>query len=88
MSVNALPIGARTIGLDPRITANGSYTLPQYAFIPHPSLQQLSSGMVGAPQPGIISAGFAAPIGIDSRAYPTPIGAVYGIRALNYKQSP
>ena len=28
---------------------NGSYTLPRYAFIPHPMLQQLSSGRVGSP---------------------------------------
>lgn len=89
MSINTIPISGRTAPYSPQITANGSYTLPQYAFIPHPDLQQLSSGKVLAPTPGMQSAFFALPAGIAARAMPqasTP--SVYGIRAIYYKQSP
>lgn len=89
MSINTIPISQRNAPYSPKITANGSYTLPQYAFIPHPDLQQLSSGMVLAPTPGMQSAFFALPSAIAARAMPqanTP--SVYGIRAIYYKQSP
>lgn len=89
MGLNTIPISARTSPYEPRVTANGSYTLPQYAFIPHPALQQLSSGMVLAPTPGMISAFFSLPRGIASRTMPvadTP--SVYGMRAIYYKSTP
>lgn len=89
MSINTIPISQRNAPYSPQITANGSFTLPQYAFIPHPDLQQLSSGRVLAPTPGMQSAFFALPAGIAARAMPqanTP--SVYGIRAIYYKQSP
>lgn len=85
MAINTIPISARTIGLDPRVTANGSYTLPQYAFIPHPDLQPMSRGMI--PNPGIPSqsAQFMAVPGIQQRPYPTPQVPVYGIRQVQLK---
>jgi hypothetical protein len=88
MSANTIQIAARTAGMDPRITANGSYTLPQYAFIPHPALQQLSSGFVSGPMAPQQSAGFAVVPGVSARPLPTSMGAVYGIRSLQYKSSP
>jgi hypothetical protein len=89
MTVNAFQISARTAGLDPRITANGSYTLPQYAFIPHSSLQHMATGAIAGPMPaGISSADFAAPAGIQQRPYPTPHVPLYGVRSLHYKSSP
>lgn len=82
-------VSARNQPYDARTTANGSYTLPQYAFIPHPQLQQLSSGMVASPGAFVASAAFAAPPGINGRPYPTPSLPIYGIRTiLNYKTSP
>lgn len=86
-SVNPIPIGARTFALDQRISANGSYTLPQYAFIPHPSLQQLSSGSVDGPMAPMISASFTAPPSLQ-RAYPVPDQTAYGIRSMHIKASP
>lgn len=89
MSVNGYQVAGRTHPYDPSITANGSYTLPQYAFIPHPALQQLSRGIVQGPMPmGVQSAAFAAPPGLALRALPGPQVPVYGIRVLNYKTSP
>lgn len=89
MPLNTIPISQRTLPYDPRINANGSYTLPQYAFIPHPNLQQLSSGVVL--DPGTIAgapAAFAAPMQLQ-RAYPVPVGpAIYGLRATQVKVSP
>jgi hypothetical protein len=88
MSANTIQIAARNMGMDPRITANGSYTLPQYAFIPHPALQQLSSGFVSGPMAPQQSAAFAVVPGMAGRALPTAMGSVYGIRSLQYKSSP
>jgi hypothetical protein len=88
MSLNGIPISRRTVAMDMTITANGSYTLPRYAFIPHPALQQLSSGMVQGPNPGIQSADFATVPGIAMRPYPVPSMAGYGIRSVQLKQSP
>lgn len=89
MPLLATPVSARTAPYDPRVTANGSYTLPQYAYIPNPQLQQLATGMVAAPGAFVASAAFAAPPGINSRPYPTPSLPIYGIRTvLNYKTSP
>lgn len=89
MSINTVQVAARTHPWDGRTAANGSYTLPQYAFIPHPDLQQLSSGFVSGPLPyGFSAADFAAIPGISSRPYPTPDIPVYGIRVINQKVSP
>lgn len=93
MGVNTVPISSRTLPLDGQTTANGSYTLPRYAFIPHASLQQLSGAFVASPTPGgaAIGATFAAPYQLQ-RPYPTPSTPnVYGTRAatvVNLKTSP
>lgn len=87
MSINALPISRRTVSSDGMITSNGSYTLPRFAFIPHPSLQQLSTGTVQMPTPGGQSAFFAAP-GNLQRPYPSPyMPAAYGVRHVQMKFS-
>lgn len=89
MSVNTIPISARNAPYDPKVTANGSFTMPQFAFIPHPALQQLSSGTVMAPTPGMQSAFFALPGPIAARAMPQADNrGVYGIRAIYYKSVP
>lgn len=88
MTLNVIPISRRTSPMDMTVTANGSYTLPRYAFIPHPALQQLSSGMVMGPTSGIQSADFATVPGISQRPYPVPILSGYGIRSVSIKQSP
>ena len=89
MSINTVPISARTAPYNPQVTANGSYTLPQYAFIPHPDLQQLSSGTVKAPTPGMPTAFFVLPQQIAARAMPQADNrGVYGIRSIYYKSGP
>ena len=74
----AVPGGYQT---DPTITANGSFTLPRYTFIPHPSSRPLASGSIPWPSNGGVSAQFTAS-GLAQRPYPTPdfAGAVYGTR--------
>lgn len=89
MSINTVPIAARNAPYNPQVTANGSFTLPQFAFIPHPDLQQLSSGTVRAPTPGMISAFFALPQQIAARKMPVADNrGVYGIRSIYYKSTP
>lgn len=89
MSINVVQVSSRTAPYSPQITASGGFTLPQYAFIPHPDLQQLSSGTVLAPTPGAISAFFALPAQIARRAMPVSDNrGVYGIRSIYYKATP
>jgi hypothetical protein len=89
MSVNTVQVSARNAPLNGGITAAGGYTLPQHAFIPHSSLQQLATGSVGNPAGGIQSASFAIPQGIAARPYPVPIqSGAFGIRAVTIKSSP
>lgn len=75
--------------MDTQATATGGYTLPRYAFIPHPALQQLAYGRVMEPAPiGVPSASFVAPAPLQ-RPYPTPdTPAVYGVRSYQVKSSP
>lgn len=89
MAINTVAISSRTLPFDRQTTANGSYTLPRYAFIPHPALQQLASGQVGAPLPiGFPAASFAAPPSLQ-RAYPVPdLAGVFGFRQMQVKTSP
>lgn len=89
MGINTIPISNRTLPTDGSVTANGSYTLPKYAFIPHPALQQIATGRVNDPTPsGIPTAAFAAPWQTN-RPYPIPLTPnVYGIRLAQVKQSP
>jgi hypothetical protein len=87
MTINTIPVSARNAPYSPVTTTNGSYTLPQYAFIPHPILQQLSNGMVLAPTLGGIStADFASVLATQQRPYPVPdVPSIYGIRVAVYK---
>jgi hypothetical protein len=87
MSINGIPVSSKSAPYSPTITANGSYTLPQYAFIPHPILQQMSSGLVLAPTlGGMQTADFTALQGVAQRPYPTPnVPGVYGIRSATFK---
>ena len=89
MSVNTVQISQRQVPFNLRTTANGSYTLPQYVFMPHPSLQQLSGNIVLAPSlNGPPPATFAAPYQTQ-RPYPVAdLPSIYGIRTLNVKSSP
>ena len=86
MGINTIPISGRTAAYDPATTANGSYTLPRYAFIPNAALQQLAGPIVLSP--GSTMGGqsqFVAPP-ILQRPYPAPaITGVYGIRQYNLK---
>jgi hypothetical protein len=87
MSINVVPIANRSMGLDPQITANGSYTLPKYAFVPHASLHQLSGARVEAPtDQSVASATFAAPWQL-ARDFPT-LAPVYGVRSVHTKRHP
>lgn len=91
MSLNNVPVSGRTAPYDKRLTANGSYTLPQYAFIPHASLQLLAGPIVPGPAIGndLATAGFAAPPNLNARPYPTGNRpGVYGIRSIQVKASP
>lgn len=89
MSLNSVPISRRTLPYNQGITAGGGYTLPQYAFIPHPSLQQVSSGFVQAPSGAAISANFVLPAQTASRPYPVPqMDGVYAMRQVQVKGSP
>lgn len=89
MAINGIPISRRTLPFDPQTTANGSFTLPRFAFIPSPALQQLSGVVVMAPTlGGLTPSAFAAPPQLN-RPYPVPVsGGIYGIRMANTKTSP
>ena len=87
MSINTVPISSRNAGMDVQITANGSYTLPKYAFIPHPALHQLAGPRVNAPTDQTIpTAAFAAPASL-ARNLPT-VAPVYAIRSIHLKRTP
>lgn len=87
MGINTIPISGRTSPYDPSTTANGSYTLPRYAFIPNASLQQLQGPIVMAPGAQGGTSNFIAPPMLQ-RPYPAPaITGVYGIRGYNLKSS-
>ena len=78
MSLNTVQVSARTIPGSAQVTASGGYTLPQYAFFPHPALQVISSGMIPSPGAAMTAAAFTATPG-SQRPYPIP---VYGVRSL------
>lgn len=89
MGINSVPISNRTLPFNQGITAGGGYTLPQYAFIPHPSLQQISTGVVGNPSGATISANFVLPTQFASRPYPVPqMDGVYAMRQVQVKATP
>ncbi len=88
MTVNTIQISARTHPYDSRVDANGSYTLPQYAFIPHPSLQAVSGTFIPGPVPAIVSAAFTAPSALAGRAMPASTGPAFVTRTISYKTSP
>lgn len=90
MSINSVPISARNAPYSPAITAGGGYTLPQYAFIPSPVLQQLQSGRVTAPSLGGEQTGsYIAGTAIASRPYPIPsANGAWAIRQATVKTLP
>ena len=89
MTINSVPISKRTLPYSQGITAGGGYTLPQYAFIPHPALKALASGAVAAPSGAAISANFVLPTQFASRPYPVPtMDGVYAMRQVQVKRSP
>jgi hypothetical protein len=88
-SINAVPVSARSMPMDARTGANGSYTLPSYAYIPHPALTQISTGHVGTPLPGAPAQFRAVPGPSFHQQFPTAtLTGVYGIRQANVKTSP
>lgn len=89
MTINSVPISRRSLPYSQGITAGGGYTLPQYAFIPHPSLKVLATGQVPSPSGAGISANFVLPTQFASRPYPVPqMDGVYAIRQSIVKTSP
>lgn len=89
MGINSIPVSRRSLPYSQGITAGGGYTLPQYAFIPHPSLQALASGFVPGPSGAGISANFVLPAQFASRPYPVPMmDGVYAMRQVQVKASP
>jgi hypothetical protein len=90
MAVNVIPISGRNKPLNAVVDANGSYTLPQHVFVPHPVLQQISSGHIASPSSyGVTASGLANNPNIYGRPYPGPnLPGVHGIRMVNAKVSP
>jgi len=80
------------------MNAGGGYTLPQQVYIPHPVLQQISTGSIGTPSMvmGVPAmSGAQLPIAVVPlhqafmRPYPTAsLPGVHGIRMVNVKASP
>lgn len=89
MAVNVVPVSARSAPIDTRTLANGSYTLPAYAYIPHAALSQIGTGHVGTPV-GNEPALFRAVPGQSYNAnFPTAqLTGVFGTRLFNVKTSP
>lgn len=87
MSANVIPVGARSAPFDAQITANGSYTLPKYAFIPNSQLRAISTGSVPAPSQGGPGGSLVLP-STTRRPYPVPVvGNIYGVRQAVIKTS-
>jgi hypothetical protein len=87
MSINTVPTSRRSLPTQVQSTANGNYTLPQYAYIPDPALQQLATGQVLSPTPGgAPAAQFAAVLPAMSRPYPTPmLRGAFAIRQAQFR---
>jgi hypothetical protein len=88
MALNPVSNTARTMPYSPQMTAGGGYTLPQHVFVPHPSLQALSSGHVPDPNPGGLLSGLVVHPALAQRSYPGMVVPTHGIRLANIKQSP
>jgi hypothetical protein len=91
MALNPISNTGRNAPMSPQVTAAGGYTLPQQVFIPHPSLQQISSGNVGSPGNGGVSVNIGNHPGTSARPLMTtgPTGVpTYGIRLAIRKASP
>lgn len=87
MPLNVIPIARRSTDFDQQVTANGSYTLPKYLFVPDPALRSIGGGYVPAPG-GTGSPGVSQIIGPTqfARPYPTPdMGPVWGLRSITVK---
>jgi hypothetical protein len=91
MAINPVSNTSRDKPMNPQVEANGGYTLPQHVFIPHPALQQISSGNVKSPPAtGGVALGIQAHPAIGTRPLPTgPVGVpTHGIRLAIRKASP
>jgi len=88
MSINVIPISNRTLPWQITQTAGGGYTKPMHAFIPHASMQVISTGHIPSPGPGHPAAGFALPLQTAARPYPLAQNqGTHGIRLVNFKAS-
>ncbi len=91
MALNPISNTGRTAPMNPQVEANGSYTLPQHVFIPHPSLQQISSGKVNSPPAtGGVALGIQGnPNTVNRLIGTSPSGIpTHGIRLAIRKNSP
>jgi hypothetical protein len=89
MAINTIAISQRTLPWDPHITATGGYTLPKHVYIPHPSLQAISSGHIPQPSTGMQATVLVTPNLTAGRPMPGMRGnGVYGIRSVHFKATP
>lgn len=89
MAANPVPVAARFLPSSGQFTAGGGFTLPQSVFIPHPSLQAISTGRIPSPGGPVHSLSIQEHPGIQLRPYPTPdYSASHGIRLANIKATP
>jgi hypothetical protein len=82
MAINGIAITGRNVPFDKRINANGSYTLPQFGFVPHPGTRPLGMGHVGDPVAGHMSnPGFIAAAHVDANMLPpNTYGRPFGLK--------
>lgn len=89
MAINTIPISQRTLPWDPQTTATGGFTMPKHVYIPHPSLQVISSGHVPQPNAGMTPTVLMTPGLTAGRPMPGMHGnGVYGIRSVHFKATP
>lgn len=74
---------------DPVTTATGGFTLPKHIYIPHASLQVISSGHIPNPAMGGTSIAMTSHDLAVARPIPGAMGdGVHGIRSVQYKARP
>lgn len=88
MAMNPVSNTSRTMPYSPQMTAGGGYTLPQHVFVPHPSLQVISSGFVPSPGGGMQSLMVGTHPAISARPYVSMATPTHGIRMAQVKASP
>lgn len=90
MSINTVPISARSLPWQQSTTAGGGFTMPQHVYYPHPSTQPLSFGHVPQPSTGMTpTVAITAPGLLASRPMPGASGnGAYAVRSVHFKASP